>query len=439
MSALSIVGTVGATAVTTLIAAYATYHFAARRLHDEYELEQQRELRTLMGGYTGRMLEAAIDWDRRMTQLYDYWEKPHPPPRKGEDPDFHWHVMCPGWADLLKMDKRWWNRVIAKSSVWGKRLVERRRAKAAARYRRHPKEYFYLSVVFRFMSLLAIARRFEAEAFYLDARHAKNNKNELYFLRYAKSFLWAATHSGLSPDDGVPARDHFLSDKLRPMLDRCYKDLGAADSKAPKGEPIFDWDRFLHLINLKTGLNKKYDTDMDRLLEFFDALRPVDYVDDKGEVLKRRRWERLICLHLLTLNFIETFGFDWQAKEARKSRVTAIEFLSMDNTVIRAFLDGAEEWLGLEDQDLMKELCERLTRTFDEKRAMKLEAATEEAVRALIGMGAEKVPEPALLQDKEGVLLRDKAGLRFEVNRGWLQHIQWQDKPPPGPPAAPKP
>jgi hypothetical protein len=424
MSALSIVVTIGATAVTTLTAAFFTYLFAVRKLHDEYELEQQRELRTLMGGYTGRMLEAAIDWDRRMTQLYDSWEKPHPPPRKGEDPDFHWHVMCPGWADLLKMDKRWWNRVIAKNSVWGKRLVERRHAKAAARYRRHPKEYFYLSVVFRFMSLLAIARRFEAEAFYLDARHAKNNKNELYFLQYAKSFLWAATHSGLSPDDGVPARDHFLSDKLRPMLDRCYKDLGAADSKAPKGEPIFDWDRFLHLINLKTGLNKKYDPDMDRLLEFFDRLRPVDYIDDKGDILKRRRWERLICLHLLTLNFIETFGFDWQAKEAKENRALAIKFLSMDNTVIEAFLGGIEEWLGLEDQEHMKSLRAALKSKVDETHAIPNDEIIGHAVARLIGMGAQKEADPAVM--------REKGGLQFTVDPLWLKNVRWRAETPTG-------
>lgn len=418
MSALSIVVTIGATAVTTLTAAFFTYLFAVRKLHDEYELEQQRELRTLMGGYTGRMLEAAIDWDRRMTQLYDSWEKPHPPPRKGEDPDFHWHIMSPGHEELQEMEKRWPDRVIVKCPVWGSRLEAKRRAEAVARYRRHPREYFYLSVVFRFMSLLAIARRFEAEAFYLDARHAKNNKPELYFLQYAKSFLWAATHSGLSPDDGVPARDHFLSDKLRPMLDLCYKDLGpAADSRAPKGEPIFDWDRFLFLIN-KTGPNKKYLPDLDRVLEFFDGLRPVDYVNDNNKVLKRRRWERLICLHLLTLNFIETFGFKWQREEAKKSRAAAIRFLSMDNTVIRAFLDGAEEWLGLEDQDHMKSLRAELESKVRETQAIPDDEVIGHAVARLIGMGAQREADPAVM--------REKGGLRFTVDPTWLKNVRWR-------------
>jgi hypothetical protein len=427
MSALYIVGLLGIpAAVATIISAYISYRGVTRKLYAEYELDQQKELRELMGAYTGRMLEAAIDWDRRMMQLYDYWHKPDPNVvrRKGYDPEFGWHIMCPGWN---KLKPKWPNRVIETCPGWGDRLRRKRIAKTVARYRRDPGEYFYLSVVFRFVSLLAIARRFEAEAFYLDAQHAKNYKNELYFLRYAKSFLWAVTHSGLSPDDGVPARDHFLSDKLRPMLDLCYKDLGEFDSRAPKGEPIFDWDRFLFLIKPQSGPNKKYNSDMDRLLEFFDGLRPVDYITDgDGNILKRRRWERLICLHLLTLNFIETFGFEWQCDEARKSRVTAIEFLSMDNTVIRAFLDGAAEWLGLEDQDLMKSLREALEAEVRETRAIPDPEVIGRAVSRLIDKGARRVADGAVMLDKVAML--DKLGQRFTVDSDWLKDVQWRAK-----------
>lgn len=431
MSAVSIAVTIGATAVTTLGTAFFTYLFGVRRLHDEYELEQQRELRTLMGEYTGRMLEAAIDWDRRMTQLYDYWKDPDPkvPPPEGEDPEFRWYVMRPGHEELQKMEKKWPDRVIVKCPFWGRRLEAKRRAKAVARYRRHPREYFYLSVVFRFISLLAIARRFEAEAFYLDARHAKNNKNELYFLQYAKSFLWAVTHSGLSPNDGIPARDHFLSDKLRPMLDLCYKDLGpGADSRAPKGEPIFDWDRFLFLIN-KTGANKEYLPDLDRVLEFFDGLRPVDYIADKDKLVKRRRWERLICLHLLTLNFIETFGFQWQREEAEKSRITAIKFLSMDNTVIKAFLDGAEEWLGLEDQEHMQSLRAALESRVRKTQAIPDDEVIGRAAARLIGMGAQLINMTAQNKELDLAVMREnekEEGLQFTVDKDWLKNVRWR-------------
>jgi hypothetical protein len=427
MSALSIVGTLGipaivAAAVTVGVGQYYNYRFGRQKLNDEYEMEQQRELRQLMGKYTGRMLEAAVDWDRRMMQLYEYWTKPYqdPPPQDydEDDPDIGWHMMCPGMSGRPR--ERWPARAVATCL----RREDRLEREWFAQARRNPEEYFYLSVVFRFLSLLAIARRFEAEAFYLDARHLENHAQELYFLRYAKGFLWAMTHSGLSPHDGMPARDHFLSDKLRPMLDLCYKDFGPADSKAPEGQPIFDWGRFLALIDRKTDKKNEYDPDINQLLEFFYQLRPVDYTKDGNKIVKRRRWERLVCLHLLTLNFIATFGFPWQSdpEKIAKKRETAIRFLSMDNVVIDAFVEGSEEWLGLEDQDHMKALCEELTRSFEEKRAMTEDAAIDTAVRALIGMGAEKVGEPALLEDK--------AGLRFTVNRTWLEQIRWQDKLP---------
>jgi hypothetical protein len=105
MSAVSIVGSLGipavvAAAITVGGGAFLTYRYGLRKLRDEYEMEQQRELRKLMGEYTGRMLEAAVDWDRRMMQLYKYWTKPdeNAPPQDGDedDPDIGWHMMCPG-------------------------------------------------------------------------------------------------------------------------------------------------------------------------------------------------------------------------------------------------------------------------------------------------------------------------------------------------------
>jgi hypothetical protein len=422
MSTLYIIGVLGIpAAVAAIVTAVINYRGGIRNLYTQYELEQQRELRALMGAYTGRMLEAAIDWDRRMMQLYEYWREPDDdaPKQEGYDPDIGWHMMCPGWWEGLNM--RWPARTTAMFRGWRDRLEKggaARAARAVAERRRDPSEYFYLSVVFRFLSLLAIARRFEAEAFYLDSLHLKNHANELYFLRYAKGFLWTATHSSLSPDDGLPARDHFLSDKLRPMLDLCYKELGPADSKAPKGQPIFDWDRFLALINRKTGPNNEYDPDIDQLLEFFYALRPVDYTaGNDGEVIKRRRWERLICLHLLTLNFIATFGFPWQ-RDIEERRAMAIDFLSMDNTVIDAFVEGTKEWLGLEDQDHMKSLCDALRRAYKETQDISHDAMVRTAARRLVGMGAEMVADPAVL--------RDKAGNQFRVDKAWLENVQWR-------------
>jgi len=410
MSALYIIGTLGIPAiVAAIVTALINYRGGLRQIYTKYELEQQRELRALMGRYTGRMLEAAVDWDRRMTQLYKNVEKEMEEKEKrekeGEDPDFYWHLMCPGW---------------------GNRLAGRGSDQDVARYRRDPNQYFYLSVVFRFLSLLAIARRFEAQAFYIDALHLKNNMNELYFLRYAKSFLWAMTYSELSPEDSFPGVDHFVSDKLRPMLDLCYKKLGHSNSEAPQGQPIFDWARFLILIQRKSGHDtEEYDPTIDQVLAFFDELRPVDYYTLKksngtSEVRKRRRWERLICLHLLTLNFIETFGYPWQRHSIADSREKAIEFLSMDNTVIKAFIDGSKQWLGLEDQKHMKSLMKALELAESESKTASDDTIIAKAVVRLICMRA------TMVHEGEEPVLHDQTKTRFSVDQEWLRCVGWR-------------
>ena len=40
-------------------------------LKQEHQQKQRERLQDLIGEYHGRMLEAAVDWDRRMSQFYD--------------------------------------------------------------------------------------------------------------------------------------------------------------------------------------------------------------------------------------------------------------------------------------------------------------------------------------------------------------------------------
>jgi hypothetical protein len=304
-------------------------------LYTTYKLEQKKELKNLIGDYHGRMLEAARDWDRRMRRLYE---------PKGTD-----HMAPHGGCY-------------------------------------DHEEYLYLSVVFRFLSLLGIARKFESHAFYIDSRIAQ--RNDLYFLRYAKSFLWVMTDSNLTPDDGMPARDHFLNDEFRPLLDICYRrQEGVLPENEPKeGELVFDWQRFLVLLDesrppenddnqhvrVKHHANDGLDPDIQKkirqVLGFFDGIRPHEYDDDNN---KRRRWERIICLHLLTICFIGTFGYPWEKKKQTidKSRGTAIIALKNEAagttgnqiSVLKAFRDNLYLMTGMDGQEQIKRLEHDLT------------------------------------------------------------------------------
>jgi len=140
------------------------------RLEVEYEYEQRKSLRDLIGKFRGQMLEAAEVVNHRMFNLY------------GNEKE--------GWL-TLKGDY----------------------ASAG---------YYFRSTVLRFLGFLSLVRRFQAEALFIDSRIAE--KTDLDFLKYAKTFEWLITDvalfKGLSYDHSK-ATDHFFRDELRAMCDSC--------------------------------------------------------------------------------------------------------------------------------------------------------------------------------------------------------------------------
>lgn len=318
-------GTAGVAAlVAAVVTAFVNYFGALHIMRYRYRLAERKKLQDLMGRYIGRMLEAAVDWDHRMETLYER--------------NFWWVAMSPG----LKTPSN-----------------DSNEQSASPDYRRDPEQYLYLSVVFRFLRLLAIARRFEAQAFYINTREAR--KQQPQFLCYAKSFIWVMTDSTLSPDDQIPGIDHFPNEEIRPLLDLCYRDYGGkqSKSKAPQGEPIFDWRRFLTLLADEDSEDKR---EIDKVLKFFEDLRPIEYTSNEEsgtdfvpEGHKRRRWERLVCLDLLAINFIMTFGYSWQKQNVAENRERALHFLSRDKVATDAFRAGLDS-LGLDRRREMKRL-----------------------------------------------------------------------------------
>lgn len=254
-------------------------------------LEDRGELRRLQSRYKGRILEAALDWDRRMAQLYEGAYQ---------------------WLD--PEDER----------------------------RADPQQYYFQSVVFRFLQLTAIARRFEAEAFYIDSTVAKRRDFDL--LRYAKAFLWVMIHAELTPDDGQPGRDHLRSDAFRPMLDLCYSTSRVAkrllpETRSNNGDLIFDLERYLAMLKL---VDKKADDDREEtykgyiteLLGLFDGVRPDDF-ESNGRL--RRRWDRLVALHILTLAFIGESHYNRDRGDLKYRAEAAVEMLLYPEAIQREF------------------------------------------------------------------------------------------------------
>jgi hypothetical protein len=300
-----------AAVVSAVVAPFSQYLWGRRmltlQLRRQHEQEQRRELYKLISDYHGRVLEAALDWDRRAVQIYrGSYDMLDPPDHKRDDPD----------------------------------------------------QYYYQSVVFRFLQLMSVARRFEAEAFYFDARIADDRDFDL--LRYAKAFLWVMIHSEISPDDGLRNLDHFRSDAFRPLLDLCYAEPVGERALLPNtrtrhGELIFDRGRFLKIIT--HGEELGHERQVHELLEFFDGVRP-DEIDGEGR--QRRRWDRLVALHLLVLAFIHRCGHSWHRREDLGVRVREAARMLLDPANLHAEFSAWLPKMGLGDDDEIRVVLSEL-------------------------------------------------------------------------------
>jgi hypothetical protein len=341
----------------------------SRKLRSQHRQDERRRLQALIGRYHGPLLEAAIDWDRRMQQLLT--SKPADVGRYGNEAagltEMEWFM-----DDRKNYDTDDW--------VYGKFC--------------NPDEYLFRSFVFRFLVLCSVARKFEAEAFYHDAQVARYK--DFQFLKYAKVFLWAPTHGDLHPDE-IPSQDHFPNDEFRPILDKCYRASEGADGDqmqildlaqlsdlvcrdrgeyaerlrslraehdmtrlgAGLGEP--DEAEALEAVELEAEaahegngrvaiateiatVPRPQPRGIGRVILFFIGLRRPSWREDDPSRLTRYNWDRLCVLHLLVMAFINEFGYPWQQKTAQDLRATVDAIV--DPKVARSF-DAAIASLGL--------------------------------------------------------------------------------------------
>jgi len=159
--------------ISGLVSLFVTKWQTRDKLRVEYEHEQRREIRQLLGRYHGRLLQACVHLHHRMWNLYDNHER--------------------NWLG------------------------------ASAPYTNPG--YYLLSTVHRFLGVCCLCRRLEHEAIYLDARIAR--KEDLTFLKIAAAIPLVMTDvslfDGLSYDHEY-ATDHFFADELRRTCDSCYVD-----------------------------------------------------------------------------------------------------------------------------------------------------------------------------------------------------------------------
>jgi hypothetical protein len=218
-------------------------------LETQYQHDQRRELKKLIGRYHGGLLEYATSWNYRVLNFFQNIHKP-------------WMVR-------------------------------------GAVYRDQPHYYFHSSV-YRFLTVLSLAQQFESEQIYIDARYV--DQNELEFVKFAKAFHWVmsdvALFKGLTYDQDR-GEDHFTSDRLRSICD-AFRELsrGGRDSESGGGGTSIPTFR-----EFEAGVLQSAGPELQDAFEFFDGLSPDE---------PRYRWDRLMCLYLLTTALVTTHGYGWQ-------------------------------------------------------------------------------------------------------------------------------
>jgi len=247
-----------AAAVSAGISAAITYLFkrseTRHKLEVEYEYEQRKRLRELIGRYHGRLLNASTNLNHRLWNLYTHHDK--------------------RWLDV--------NGVYQGAG------------------------YYFVSTIYRFLSVFSLIRQLETEAVLLDGRIAE--EKDYTFLNYAAALHWVMTDVALFESlsyDSFKQKDHFFSDYFRHYGEVCSKD-----------------QKLLTFEEFSTGPYCSHE--LDPVLKYFDGLRPDE---------PRLRWDRIIALHMILMAFNNVFGyrrqysnqehFDSAAKQLRNKQILA--------------------------------------------------------------------------------------------------------------------
>lgn len=275
----------------TAVGLYLLRHVLAKRsfnyrLRTEYEYAQRKRMRGLIVQYRGRMLEAAEVLNHRFFNLY--------------------RNEALGWLNV------------------------------GGQYDGDLRYYYFNTTVYRFLGLCTLARQFQAEAVFVDARIAE--RSDLDFVKFAKAFEWVATDvslfHGLSYD-AFDATDHFFKDGLRNICDHCLSN-----------ESVVGLDEFCKRVR-GGGEGARFLP----ALQFFDGLSSEE---------ERLRWDRVVSFHLLVMAFINEFGYDMQ-------RSTKSQFLDVARRIrhpqVRQNLRGWLPRLGLERQGASRLVLSALKRS----------------------------------------------------------------------------
>jgi hypothetical protein len=230
--------------LVTIIATPLRYFIDRRalrhKLRTEYEYEQRKYLRDLIGLYHGRLLQAAEDMNSRVFNLYLYQDR--------------------GWL----------------------KVPDEKYSEAS---------YYFRTTVYRFLAISTLVHRFEGEALYIDSRIAE--ENDFIFLKYVRALRLIVTEVSLFRDleyDESEEKDHFFADTLKKISSSCWSRdrLVTLKEFEPRLGKNRDFDAALQFFNnLKASETRLR---WDRLVAFHLLL--AAFINTFGYDFQRKRLSR---------------------------------------------------------------------------------------------------------------------------------------------------
>jgi hypothetical protein len=182
-------------------------------------------------------------------------------------------------------------RLVAASESWSDRMGNLYYKGEAEGWLNEPKGYYFLSTCHRFLTLCSLVRAFERENYFIDARYSEAKDKDLDFLNFTRSIRWVVTDPALFRDVGLDydetvSKDHFFADQLRRICD---------DFCPPGGECLTSREF--------EALTETGGHPFENVFEFFQGLSSRE---------DRFRWDRVVCLHLLVMAFLNAVGYKTQ-------------------------------------------------------------------------------------------------------------------------------
>lgn len=154
-------------------------------------------------------------------------------------------------------------------------------------------DYYFQTTVYRILNFYAWSEIIEKKLIYLDTTIA--TESDLNFIKYLKAMKMTLQRGNLVKgiqEESKQEKDIIFRDTLDEMSFWMIKE-----------------DSVLSYTDFKNGIDQNISK-YKNLCQFLDNISPEE---------DRRRWDRLYCLHLLLVAFLNTYGYDFQNQNNAKT------------------------------------------------------------------------------------------------------------------------